>query len=379
MKRPEPQHSTAVPGRLSNEVRAEVGRRLYLDDWDVVQLGPPPRLREVERELEIAPIERGASDRLVDGALFILDAPEKVPAIWGRDDEVLWPKGEPFLLVGPDGVGKGTIAQQLALGLAGVPRALDFLGLPVNMVPGGVLYVAADRPNQIARSFRRMVGEDDRALLSAGVSIWRGPLPFDLGTEPNELVPWLREREEKVAIFDSLGALLRDPASDEAGSGVFRALMDATAEGYEVCCLYHPRKAEQGAPKRVQTVADVYGSRWITAGAGSVLYLDGQPGDLIVKARHLKQPAGEVGPWTLKHDHDAGKTDLYETPDLLELAVVGVTVKDAAASLFDTADPDPNEIEKARRRLDKLADRGDVERLSNPGDATIYKTTEAGK
>jgi replicative DNA helicase len=196
--------------RLSDEQRAEVGRRL--DDWDPILNGPAPRLRDVEAELEVAPPT--STDRLVDGAVFILDTPEKVPAIWGRDDEVLWPKGEPFLLVGPDGVGKGTIAQQLALGLAGVPRALDFLGLPVNMVPGGVLYIAADRPNQIARSFRRMVDEDDRALLSAGVSIWRGPLPFDLGTEPGELVPWLREREQRVAIFDSLGALLRDPASD---------------------------------------------------------------------------------------------------------------------------------------------------------------------
>lgn len=376
MSRPE---ATPRNGRLTDEQRAEVGRRLMLEDWDVVANGPAPRLRDVEAEMEVPPITPVASERLVDGAVFILDAPEKVPAIWGRDDGVLWPKGEPFLLVGPDGVGKGTIAQQLALGLAGVPRALDFLGLPVNMVPGGVLYVAADRPNQIARSFRRMVGEDDRALLSAGVSVWRGPLPFDLGSEPGELVPWLREREQKVCILDSLGALLRDPASDEAGSGVFRALMDATAEGYEVCCLYHPRKPEQGAPNRVQTVADVYGSRWITAGAGSVLYLDGQPGDLIVKARHLKQPAGEVGPLTLKHDHEAGKTDLYETPDLVDLAGIGITVKDAAASLFDTADPSANEIEKARRRLDKLADRGDVERLSNPGEPTVYKTPEVGR
>jgi replicative DNA helicase len=364
-------------GRLTDEQRAEVGRRLA--DWDVVMHGPAPRLRDAEADLETPPATLGAPDRFVDGAAFILDAPEKVPAIWGQDDEVLWPKGEPFLLVGPDGVGKGTIIQQVALGLAGFPRALQFLGQPVNMSPGGVLYVAADRPNQIARSFRRMVEEDDRPMLSAGLSIWRGPLPFDLGSEPDALVPWLAEREERTVIFDSLGAMVRDPASDEAGSGVFRALMHATSEGYEVCALYHPRKPEQGAMKRVQTVADVYGSRWITAGAGSVLYLDGQPGDLIVKARHLKQPAGEVGPLTLRHDHEAGKTELFETPDLIELAAVGITVKDAAASLFDAAEPDPNEIERARRRLDKLADRGDLERISHPGEATVYKTVEAGR
>lgn len=359
-------------GRLTDEQRAEVVRRLQLDDWDVVMHGPAPRIRDVVATLE-APEVAHHGDRFVDGPAFILDAPGQVPAIWGRDDEVLWPQGEPFLLVGPDGVGKGTIAQQLALGLIGVPRYGRFLGYPVNIASDGVLYVAADRPNQIARSFRRMVEEDDRALLRACLTVWRGPLPFDLGTEPDELVPWLRGRKEKAVIFDSLGALLRDPASDEAGSGVFRALMDATSEGYEVCCLYHPRKPEQGAQKRVQTVADVYGSRWITAGAGSVLYLDGQPGDLIVKVRHLKQPAAEVGPLTLRHDHEAGRTELFEAPDLIELAVAGITVKDAASTLFDTAVPGANEIEKARRRLDKLARQGDLDRVSSPGEPTIYR------
>lgn len=360
-------------GALSDEQRAEVGRRLFREEWDTVLHGPSPRLRDVEAALEQRP---ATSDRFTDGASFILDAPEKVPAIWGRDDEVLWPKGEPFLIVGPDGVGKGTIAQQLALGLAGLPRSLDFLGQPVNMLPGGVLYVAADRPHQIARSFRRMVEEDDRALLRAGLNIWRGPLPFDMGTEPAEFVPWLGERDQKVVILDSLGALMSDPASDETGSALFRSLMDATAEGFEVCCLYHPRKAEQGSSKHIHTIADVYGSRWITSGAGSVIYLDGQPGDLIIKARHLKQPAAEVGPLTLKHDHTAGRTEIFETPDLLALAAHGITVKDAAASLFETGEPSANEVEKARRRLEKLADREppELERVAQLGEPTIYRT-----
>lgn len=355
---------------------AEVGRRIFLEPWDPVEHGASPRLRDIEAALEPSPVATPGSDRHVDGATYILDAPEKIQAIWGRDDDVLWAKGEPLLLVGPDGVGKGTIAQQLTLGVAGLPRYMDFLGQPVNLVPGGVLYVAADRPQQIARSWRRMVEEGDRALLDAGITVWRGPLPFDLGSQPDELVPWLAGREERCIIFDSLGALVRDPASDEAGSGVFRALMDATAEGYEVCALYHPRKPEQGAQKRVQTVADVYGSRWITASAGSVIYLDGQPGDLIVHLRHLKQPASEVGPLTIRHDHGAGKTELFETPDLLELAIEGITVKDAAVVLFETSEPSANEVEKARRRLDKLADRGDLERTSHPGEPTVYRRAD---
>ena len=50
-----------------------------------------------------------------------------------------------------------------------------------------------------------------------------------------------------------------------------------------------PAQRENGGakPKRL---ADVYGSRWLTAGMGSVLLLWGEPGDLVVEVRHLKQP-----------------------------------------------------------------------------------------
>ncbi len=353
---------------LTVEQREGLGH--YLAGWDSIRYGKAPLIREVEPAL--APPSAEPQNRFLRGDKFILDAPDQVLSIWGRDDQVLWADGEPLLIVGADGVGKGTIAQQLALGRVGLEHHIDFLGQPVSLASHRVLYVAADRPHQIARSFKRMVGEDDRAALHLCMTVWKGPLPFDLGSEPDELVPWLEGREIDTVILDSLGALVRDPASDEAGSGVFRALMSATAEGYQVAALYHPRKPEQGAQKRVQTVADVYGSRWITAAAGSVLYLDGQPGDLIINARHLKQPASEVGPLTLKHDHEAGRTELFETPDLLDLAATGVTVRDAAESLFETSTPTRNEIEKTRRRLDQLADRGDLERVpaSNP---TIYR------
>jgi RecA-family ATPase len=66
---------------------------------------------------------------------------------------VCGPGAEPFILCGPDGVGKTTIAQQLVLHLVG---AIDgpFLGLSVQSA-GRVLYLACDRPPQALRSFRR--------------------------------------------------------------------------------------------------------------------------------------------------------------------------------------------------------------------------------
>ena len=45
---------------------------------------------------------------------IIFDAPKYVPAI-GVGHDVLWSEGEPLIIAGPPGVGKTTIAQQLAL------------------------------------------------------------------------------------------------------------------------------------------------------------------------------------------------------------------------------------------------------------------------
>ena len=64
----------------------------------------------------------GSRARAEDGATFILDAEEEVPSLWGRDGEVLWAAGEPLQIVGPQGVGKTTLAQGLGLHRPGYAR-----------------------------------------------------------------------------------------------------------------------------------------------------------------------------------------------------------------------------------------------------------------
>ena len=80
--------------------------------------------RNAELDLEVA------AGNFHSGAI-ILDAPERIPAIWGRDHDVLWSEGEPLILAGPPGVGKTTLAQQLALARCRVTFP-NVLGYPVS-------------------------------------------------------------------------------------------------------------------------------------------------------------------------------------------------------------------------------------------------------
>jgi replicative DNA helicase len=43
------------------------------------------------------------------GGDYVLDAPAVVPAVWGKDDEILMSEGEPLLICGGTGAGKTTL------------------------------------------------------------------------------------------------------------------------------------------------------------------------------------------------------------------------------------------------------------------------------
>jgi AAA domain len=217
----------------------------------------------------------------------VLDTPEVVRSRWGRGHQCLWPKGEPFMIVGPEGVGKTTIAQQLALALGQILPA-SLLGFVVEPV-GRVLYMACDRPSQADRSFRRMVGESDRSALHDRLVIWRGPLPFDLAGEPGALLAMARRFGCDVVVVDGLKDVAADLSREESGVGLNRAVQECVSEDVDVLALHHQRKAQAGAG-RPNRLADVYGSRWLTAGFGSVVMLWGEPGDPVVELTHLKQP-----------------------------------------------------------------------------------------
>lgn len=298
--------------------------------------------------------------QLVNGATFVLDTSAEVEAVWGESDgRVLWASGEPLILVAPQGVGKTTFAQRLTLGRIGLCPKL--LSMPVASDERRVLYIAADRPRQAQRSFARMVSDVDCATLAERLEVWRGPLPFSVVAEPWRFVELCESAGAGTIVVDSLKDIASDLSREETGQAIALAMQELVAAEIEVLILHHQRKA-QSDNKSPKSLSDVYGSGWITAGAGSVVLLWGEPGDPLIELRHLKQPAEEVGPLKITHDQVRGLPTLQENSDiedtLRRAGVEGVTVADAAKLMFSKTTPTRNEIEKARRRLEGLVKRG---------------------
>ena len=351
--------------------QAAAARRLIDAGHRITQLGHeqglhPDKAHQIALELleqlgTARPrIATTTSDRAMRGGRFILDIPPGTNAIWGQEQEVAWAAGEALMLVGPQGVGKSTLAQRITLARIGLGPA-QLLGLPIVGTASRVLYLACDRPQQIARSFRRMVAEDDRKLLDDRLVIWPGPPPADLAQQPKTLPQLARQHGADTVVIDSLKDAALDLVKDEVGVRYNQARQTALTAGIQLLELHHQRKA--GADnKRPRSISDVYGSVWLTAGAGSVILLWGDPGDPIVDLFHLKQPAEEFGPMKLLHDAPTGSISIQQGVDLLTLVRTqpGLTAADAARLMFDVEgrSPEPKEIEKARRRLDALARRG---------------------
>jgi hypothetical protein len=332
--------------------------------------GPPPPtpLRRNGSQRGRADLTAGAAvldlGAAVDGARFILDAPPQVAPIWGEGSRVLWASGEALMIAGPQGLGKTTLAGLLVKALLGAHG--DVLGMPVTESCGRVLYLAMDRPSQIARSLRRQFTEADRERLADRLIVRPGPPPADLAGNPYLLAAMVEHYRAAVVIVDSLKDAAVGLSDDAVGAGYNRARQHVLAAGCEVCELHHTvKRGAAGGPPT--TVADIYGSTWLTSGAGSVVLLSGDPGDPIVGMRHVKQPAEEVGPYRLLHDQTAGLLTVEHAADLVAMVNAcrpeGLTAREAAVALTDKTQPSRADIEKARRKLDALVASGLLTRL----------------
>jgi len=172
-----------------------------------------------------------------------------------------------------------------------------------------------------------------------------------------------------TVVIDSLKDAALKLSDEETGQGLSRAMNYCVSNGIEVIAYHHQTKRSNNPNGKPNTLADVYGSSWITAGAGSVILLWGNAGDLVVELNHLKQPAAEVGPLMVGHDHARGLSYLYEGTDtdrLMELLRSGPQSAATVASWLYGDKAGRAEVAKARRRLDRLVDAGTLAKLDEP-------------
>lgn len=298
--------------------------------------------------------------RTVAGGAFVLDAPELPPAIWGEGEAIGWAQGEALMICGPAGVGKTTLTVQLVAARLGIGPG-DVLGMPVRRGARRVLYLALDRPPQISRAMARLFNAEHRRALDDNLIVWKGPPPYDLAKRPETLLQMCELADADTVIVDSLKDAVLKLSDDEAGGGYNKARQRALVAGVEIIEQHHQRKAG-GDNRKPSKLDDVYGSTWITAGAGSVFVLWGEPGDPVVELIHLKQPMEPVGPYMILHDHKAGTSQIHHQADLLTMARyqgrVGLNARLVAAAMFSTEKPTEAQIQKARRKLASLVDAG---------------------
>lgn len=294
-----------------------------------------------------------------DGASFILDAPSRIPALWGEGGRVFWAEGEALMLCGPTGVGKTTLAGQVVYGRLGLLPTV--LGLPVAPGEKNVLWLASDRPSQIRRSLRRLARDEWRDVLAARLVVWKGPPANGFDIDQNLLRQMCEQVGADTVVVDSLKDVAIGLSKDEVSAGYNLARQRALQAGIEILELHHQvkRGTNDGPPN---TIADVYGGGHLVNGAGSVILLWGKPGDPVVKLTHLKQPSEEVGPFWVAHDAASGSSQIQDQVDLVLLAAhapAGITAPEAAAALFETKDPDKAQVRKARDRLNRLCEPSD--------------------
>ncbi|MGW5214438.1 DnaB-like helicase N-terminal domain-containing protein [Streptomyces sp. NPDC004051] len=312
-----------------------------------------------ERERALASGQGRLSRFITDGWSFVTETGADTEPLWGTREQTAWSSGESLMIVGAPGVGKTTLAHQVVLARLGLADSV--LDMPV--APSRrVLYLALDRYKQIARALARRIQPDHEARMRDGLAVWQGPLPATLDKEPDLLADLAAAHQADTIVIDSLKDAVSTLVDDALGVAYNNARQRAMRAGVEVLELHHQRKATEGTPRAQKPTLDrVYGSTWIVSGAGSVLYVAGEAGELAVTLHHLKTPTGEIGPLQLIHDHERGTTTVDPALDpvqILRQRPDGLTVRELAAIQSSEANPDRAATEKARRTLDRLVKAG---------------------
>ena len=310
--------------------------------------------------------------RFMEADEFLFAVEDAVP-IWGDVDQPLWQSGESLMLVGPPGVGKSTLAHHLLVALL---TGTNVLGHPVAKISGNILYLAMDRPKQIARAFRRVLGDAVvRELVRDRVIFHAGPLPRNLVLDPTIIAKICAAYGITVVVVDSIKDAITSPSDETQANSYNIARQKCLADGVEWIELHHNRKSN-GDNKEPKGLDDVYGNRFITAGAGSIFSLWGQSGDSVISLSHIRMPGNGLPPLKLGLDKDTGAMELLDVVDLEALTkrATGVTAKEAAVAIFGSS-PSESQIRTTRYRLKRLIEKGRAYEDRTDGADTRFRFT----
>ncbi len=339
-------------------IRAAVAAGTHGADPDEIRTAIEADIRDA-RERAFASGTSSLSRYSIDGWDFVTATGAQKEPLWGTREKTAWADGESLMIVGPPGVGKTTIAHQVILARVGIDS--EALGMPVAEGER-VLYLAMDRPQQIARAMARRIRPEHETQLRERLVVWQGPLRASLDKEPDLLAELAAYHRADTIVIDSLKDAVSTLVDDALAVAFHNARSRALREGVQIMELHHQRKATADAPRGQRPTLDrVYGSTWLTSGAGSVLFLAGEAGDPAVTLHHLKTVTGEIGPLTVIHDHEAGTSTVEESLDVAELlraAQDGLTTKRLATAMTGHSKPEAGPVQKARRLLDELVRTG---------------------
>jgi nucleoside diphosphate kinase len=237
-----------------------------------------------------------------------------------------------------------------------------------------------DRPAQIGRAMMRLVQEEHWPTLRERLVVRMGPLPVDVTQE----ITWIRDKalelDADLVAIDSIKDVL-PKASDEERAGLYNmARQAALASGIDWMELHHNRKAGVGN-KEPDTLEDVYGARWLMAGAGSVISLFGESGASVVSMKQLKAPAGEFFPRWVELDKGKGMLALHDNltvESLAARATAGTSALLVARKIYSTEKPDRSQVQSVRNKFKRLAGQGVIEEYASTVDGTqMFRATSS--
>ena len=141
-----------------------------------------------------------------------------------------------------------------------------------------------------------MVGDASRDILRERLVVFARPIAIRLRKRASRAQEFVRDIGGVSDVFiDSLKDVATDLTKDEVGSRVNVAFQTVIASRDRTVCLAPP--AQGGARQReAKTPRGRLRLAVADRGNGSVVLLWGEPGDLVVELRHLKQPVGGIGP-----------------------------------------------------------------------------------